>query len=328
MAQYTGNTGVFINDHVYSTMILEHLEDNLLPMSWSRNVSEFDKGSILHIKTLGSVTLQEVAENQSITYTPIDTGSISMTITDYVGDGWYVTDELRQEGTQVEALMAARSRQSSMALSRFYETRWLEAAERAQCRGDTNAVNGVPHRYICCGCSGEQMLDIFSTMQYAFDQADVPSSGRIAIVDPSVALVLNSFFTQPESLANNFTLGGRIPTGFVQEHKLVGNLFGWEVWTSTRLPRVDHEVISYESVGGKTKEIKNGIASLFMCLSSDETKPLLHAWRRKAGVESHRNWHLRRDEYQTYARFGLGVQRVDTLGVVISDGCAKLACIN
>jgi hypothetical protein len=327
MAHYTGNTGAFINDHVYSSMILEHLEDNLLPMSWSRNVSEFSHGSILNIKTLGSVTLQEVAENQSITYTPIDTGNITMQITDYIGDGWYITDELRREGTQIEALMAARSRQSSAALARFYETRWLEAAERAQCAGDANSVNKVPHRYICCGCDAKAILDTFATMQYAFNQADVPSAGRIAIVDPSIELALNGLFTQPESLANNFTLGGRIPNGFVQEHKLVGSLFGWDVWTSTRLPRIQEETINYEPFGGRVKSIKNGIANLFMCLASDETKPLMHAWRTKAGVESNRNWHLRRDEYQTYARFGLGAQRVDTLGVVITDGCANLACI-
>lgn len=328
MAHYTGNTGQFINDHVYSKMILQHLDDMLLPMSWSRNVSDFDKGSILHIKTLGSVTLQEVAENQSISYTPIDTGEITMQISDYVGDGWYITDELKEEGTQVESLMAARARQSSMALSRFYETRWLEAAERAQCKNDANAVNQIPRRYICCGCDPEQLLNMFATMQYAFDQADVPMTGRVAIVDPSMALALNSLFTTPASLAQNFELRGHIPRGFVEEHKFMGNLFGWNIWTSTRLPKIDHEHIDYTPFGGASKEITNGVANLFMCLASDETKPIMHAWRKRAALQSNRNWHLRRTEYQTYARFGLGAQRVDTLGVIITDGCAQLACLS
>lgn len=327
MAHYTGNTQPFIQDHVYSSMILEHLQDSLLPMNWSRNVGDFAKGSVLHIKTLGSVTLQEVAENQSITYTPIDTGEITLGMTDYVGDGWFVTDELREDGTQVEALMAARARQSSLALSRFYETKWLDAAFRAQCKGDANAVNGVPRRYICCGCDAEQTLSMFKTMQYAFDMADVPSSGRIAIVDPSVAYKLNGLFLLPDSLVNNFTLGGHIPRGFVQDHKLVGTLFGWDVWTSNRLPSVEEETINYEPFGGATKTIKNGTANLFMCLASDETKPLISAWRKQASLESTRNWYLRRQEYQTYARFGIGAQRVDTLGVVITDGCADLACL-
>lgn len=328
MAQYTGNTGTFINDHVYSNVILTHLDDMLLPFSWSRDVSDFDKGSILHIKTLGSVSLQEVAENQSISYSSIDTGSISLEMTDYVGDGWYITDELREEGTQVESLMAARSRQSAMALSRFYETRWLAAAEAAQCKNDANAVNGIPRRYICCGCDAEQTLNMFSTMQYAFDQADVPNSGRIAIVDPSMALSLNSLFTQPDSLANNFELKGHIPNGFVEEHQFKGNLFGWNIWTSTRLPLVDEETIDYSAFGGSVKQIKNGVANLFMCLASDETKPLMSAWRKRVGVSSDRNWHLRRTEYQTYARFGIGAQRVDTLGVIITDKCADLACLS
>lgn len=328
MAQYTGNTGTFINDHVYSNVILSHLDDMILPFSWSRNVTEFDKGSILHIKTLGSVSLQEVAENQSISYSSIDTGEISLEMSDYIGDGWYVTDELRDEGTQVESLMAARSRQSAMALSRFYETRWLAAAEKAQCKNDANAVNGVPRRFICCGCDATETLNMFSSMQYAFDQADVPMTGRTAIVDPAMALQLNQLFTQPESLANNYNLDGHIPKGFAQEHKFVGNLFGWDIWTSTRLPIVDEETIDYSAYGGSVKNIKNGVANLFMCLASDETKPLMSAWRKQVGVTSNQNWHLRRTEYQTYARFGIGAQRVDTLGVVITDGCTQLACLS
>jgi len=36
-------------------------------------------------------------------------------------------------------------------------------------------------------------------------------------------------------------------------------------------------------------------------------------------VEGERNKDLRRDEYVTSARWGFGVQRVDTLGVIITD---------
>lgn len=327
MANFTGNTGAFINDHVYSSVILSHFEDFMLPMSWSRNVSDFDKGSLLHIKTMGSVTLQEVAENQSITYSPIDTGEITLSITDYIGDGWYFTDELSEEGTQIPALMAARARQSSSALARFYETRWLGAAEAAQTKGDANAINGIPRRMVCDLCDPHKIIDIMETMAYAFDEADVPRSQRIAIIDPSIATQMERLFTTAESINQNYGLDGHIPNGFVQDHRFVRQIAGWSVWTSTRLPVIKEETIDYSHFGGGVKTVTNAVANIFMAIGSDDQKPLLSAWRKKVGVQSQRNWHLRRNEYQTYARFGLGVQRVDTLGVVLAPKCTNLACI-
>lgn len=327
MANFTGNTGAWIDDHVYSDVILRHFEDFMLPMSWSRNVDGFSKGSLLHIKTMGSVTLQEVAENQSITYSPIDTGEITMSISDYVGDGWYFTEELMEEGSQIPALMAGRARESSNALSRFYETRWLSAAQEAQCAGDANAINGVPHRMICNLCDPHKIIDIMETMAYAFDEADVPRNQRIAIIDPSIATQMERLFTTAESINQNYGLDGHIPKGFVQDHRFVRQIAGWSVWTSTRLPVIKEETIDYTHFGGGVQTVTNAVANVFMAIGSDESKPLMHAWRKKVGVQSDWNWHMRRREYQTYAKFGIGVQRVDTLGVVLAPKCTNLACI-
>jgi hypothetical protein len=48
------------------------------------------------------------------------------------------------------------------------------------------------------------------------------------------------------------------------------------------------------------------------------------AWRRMPKVEGERNKDLRRDEYVTSARWGMAPQRVDTLGILITDA-AKIA---
>lgn len=60
------------------------------------NVSDFGSGTTLHIKTIGTVTIQDGAEEVPFEYSPIESGTITMTISDYVGDAWYVTDELRK----------------------------------------------------------------------------------------------------------------------------------------------------------------------------------------------------------------------------------------
>jgi len=48
-----------------------------------------------------------------------------LTITDYVGDAWKVTDDLREDGSQVEALMAMRGVESTRALAQHHESRLL-----------------------------------------------------------------------------------------------------------------------------------------------------------------------------------------------------------
>lgn len=41
-----------------------------------------------------------------------------MRIQHHVGDAWYVSDEIREDGAQVEQLMTARSMESSRALKK------------------------------------------------------------------------------------------------------------------------------------------------------------------------------------------------------------------
>ena len=106
MSQTTGNSQAFIEAQQYSDFILRNLHDGLLPTTLYRNVSDFGEGTTLNIKTIGSATIQEITENEDLTYNPIDTGTVQLQITDYVGDAWYVTDVLRQDGAQVEALSA------------------------------------------------------------------------------------------------------------------------------------------------------------------------------------------------------------------------------
>ena len=63
----------------------------------------------------------------------------------------------------------------------------------------------------------------------------------------------------------------------------------------------------------------SGVANLFMCIADDQTKSLMSAWRQQPKVEGARNKDLARDEFVQRARFGFGVQRVDTLGVLLTS---------
>lgn len=321
MAQVVANTQAFIEAQQYSNFIITNLRDGLLPGQMYRNVSDFPNGTVLNIKVVGAATIQEVEEDKAITYAPIDTGVVTLAITDYIGDAWYVTDVLRQDGSQIEQLMAMRGMESTRAIQEDFESKFLRAAGiSAQTLSDGNAINGVNHRWIADAAADNTHkvgLKDFIDMKLAFDKANVPQAGRIAIVDPVVEATLNTLAAPSLSMDRNPQFQRVLEDGFVREHKFIMNLFGWDIWTSNRLPRVGAETITHNGV---TETSAAGyVANVFMNVLDDSVKPIMAAWRQQPSVEGERNKDLARDEFVTRARFGFGRQRPESLGVVISS---------
>ena len=309
MAQNRANSTAFIETEQYSAFILRNLHDGLLPGTFYRNVTDFGSGTTLNIKTVGSVTVQDVAEDVAVDYTPIESGTIKMTIDNYMGDAWYVTDDLKEDGAQIDALMTARSMESARAIKEVFETRFLARAVSALTPSNPNAVNGFNHMLVGSGANNTITINDFIAMRLAFDKANVPAGGRIAIVDPITAASFGKLIQLtgdigqwPQSILAN---------GFDRDHTYVTTIHGWTVITSNRLPR--------GSFSDGTVTVANGVANLFMSVADDNTKPVMAAWRRMPSIETERNKDKRRQEFTTSCRFGFGVQRLDTIGVIATN---------
>jgi hypothetical protein len=313
MSQNRGNSTAFIEAEQYSAFILRNLHDGMLPGTYYRNVSDFGSGTTLNIKTIGSVTIQDGAEEVPFDYSPIESGTITMTISDYVGDAWYVTDELREDGAQVEALMAARSSESTRAIQETFETRFLNKCNTSQVNANANVVNGFAHRIASAvatvGSENTVVLDHLIRMKLAFDKANVPMAGRVFICDPVVGATLDRLV----SLGRDVTPFGQkiLENGFDRDHQFLMNLYGWNIITSNRLAQ--------GTFSDGTTSVSGAVANVFMSLADDNTKPIMAAWRRMPKVEGERNKDLRRDEFVTSSRWGFGTQRVDTLGILITS---------
>lgn len=303
------NSQAFIEAEQYSAFILRNLHDGLLPGTFYRNVSDFGSGTTLNIKTVGSVTIQDGAEEVPFEYTPIESGTVTMSISDYVGDAWYVTDELREDGAQVEALMSERSSESTRAIQEVFESRFLAKCNSLQTNANPNTINGFAHRIASTAANNVLQLSDLIKMKLAFDKANVPTGGRIAIVDPVTAATLDG----QVSIGRDVTPFAQriLEQGFARDHEYLMNLYGFTIITSNRLPK--------GSFGDGTTTVADGVANIFMCVADDQTKPVMGAWRRMPKVEGERNKDLRRDEFVTSARWGFGGQRVDTLGVYITS---------
>lgn len=324
MSQLTSNTQSFIEAQQYSQFIVENLKDFLLPEGLWRDVSDFGAGTTLNIKTVGTVTIQDGQEDTPLNFNPIDTGTITLSITDYIGDAWKVSDELREDGAQVEALMSMRALESTRALGEYHESRLLSVANAAQTNASVNLVNGRPHRWVAGGSGAStriMTLADFVAMKLAFDKAKVPAAGRIAIVDPIVEASLNSI-TNLVSVSNNPMFEGIVTEGFARDHKFVKNIFGFDIWTSNYLPvKTATETLNASSYGLANDVAEIGdVANVFMSVADDNTKPIMHAWRRAPKTEGWRDSEERADKFQVTSRFGFGAQRVDTLGVILTSG--------
>lgn len=307
--QLTSNSTAFIEAEQYSSFILMNLHDGMLPEAFTRDVSDFGSGTTLNIKTVGTVTIQEAAEDTPLIYNPIESGSVTLQIQNYVGDAWYVTDDLREDGSQVDQLMVQRSVESTRALQETYESRFLKVCNDAQTDANANNINSFAHRIASAETNNVFALSHLIAMKLAFDKANVPAEGRVFICDPVVEATLNGLVTITTDVT---PFAQRIlEQGMARGQKFLMNLYGWDIMTSNRLDK--------GNFSDGTTSVTGGVANVFMCILDDQTKPIMSAWRRLPKVEGERNKDRARDEFVVRSRWGMGPQRVDTLGVLITS---------
>lgn len=286
--QITQNTQAFIDSEVYSAFILQNLHDGLLGEQFYRSINDFTHGDTLNIKTVGTVTIQEAAENTPLVYSPIETGTITFRISEYKGDAWYITDDLREDGSQIDALIAARAAESTRAIQEVFETDFFNTAgDYYKANPGANNVNGFPHLIVSAETNRKFALKHFVAMRLAFDKANAPAEGRVAIVDPVVEATLNSLVNITSDVtpyATNLFTGG-----MARGMRFVHKMYGWDVLLSNRLPTLTATL----SDGTTTGQIGDKM-NLFMCINDDQSKPIMGAWRR-----------MPKSEGKKFARFSL-----------------------
>ena len=220
----------------------------------------------------------------------------------------------------MEALHVARGNAGKRALQELIETRALATINAGQTASDNNAVNGFSHRFRASGTNQTMTEKDFIDARLAADKANWAVGGRVAIVDPVVAASISKTAT----LVSNMDAVGEAYSlakdGFDRDHQFVTMLHGWQIWTSNRLPTITGETLSL--FDGSSSASTSGVVNIFMSTADDNSKPLMMAWRALPSVETQRDMDKRRDKFTMSARFGLGVQRKDTLITCISSATA------
>lgn len=318
----TWNSDPTIRASVYSEFLLETLNDQFLPEGLHRDVSDFGDGDTLYIPSIGEMPLYDLEEDKETPLAALDTGQLTLQITEYKGVGGYTSDKLKQDAYKAMAIEQQIPVSALRKIRESYETNMLSVANSGQTSADPNAVNGIDHRWVAgagSGADGIMSFEDIAYLKWAFDEANVPEEGRILLVSPAVETTFNTT-TNIINVSDNPMFEGMITEGFARNRKFLKNIFGFDIWVSTRLPRVSSEAITGGPDGSSHSVSSDGVVNLAMCIADDQSKPLMGAWRSQPQVVGVRNEPKRRDEFYIHsARWGFGVQRLETLAGIVTS---------
>jgi hypothetical protein len=316
----TANQAPLIKAQVYSEFMLELITDGFLPDGLHRDVSDFQDGDTLNIPVMGDTVLREYVEDTGVEFDAIDTGVVTLTITEYPAAGTYVTDKLKQDAYKAASLEAQIPVKHLQKIKERMESDLL-GQQSKQTASAVNAVNGFHHRWVASSgaTNGVITLEDFIYAKLALDKAELPDEGRIAIVDPITEAAIN-ILNAGQAYTNNPMWTGIQETGFARGKKFLRNIYGFDVYVSNRLAVVT------ETINGgphaSSKSVTAGKANIFGCFADEQTTPFMGALRQTPSTEGFRNATFKRDEYSTTARWGYGLQRPESLVVVLSSASA------
>ncbi|AUS01797.1 major capsid protein [Vibrio phage 1.293.O._10N.261.52.E1] len=297
---------------IYTSMLQRRFRDWLLGQRMINDrTSEFPDGDVAFFDQVGQRSLKSRAENTAVDFSKLDTSRIELRVTDQYQDGFYMTDEAKEDSWKSDMLWSANVEESMLAFDRQLESDILATANQ-QALGDQNIIAGHAHRAIGTGAGQTISLDDLRRMKLAFDKARVPAEGRVLLIDPSVEFTLNGLIDLTANVNNsNNDVTGKINTGFGSKNQFLTSFYGWNIVISHQLPRIESETIDGEAITG-------GVANIFMSMASADTTPFMGVIRRSPVSEFERNGTFRRDEWSMTSRWGFSLQRPESLGVLIT----------
>lgn len=265
-----------------------------------------------NVDQIGQVTLQDYSEEAPIDYSAIDTSRITLTVSDYVQDGFYITDQLKQDSWKADMLFSKRVKASMYAFAKRMETDFYEACNAAQTASNTNTINGQAHRRCLDNPTAQALVDAIADIKLAFDKANVPEVGRIMIVDSRVENRLNKLSGTAVLVADSPRFESLLETGFARNHRFVRNIHGIDIFVSNLLPEISSETV--DSV-----TCTSGVCNIAMCVADDDCKPVMGVIRQSPSPEFERNAKMKRDEWSATARWGFAVYRPESLYCLLVD---------
>jgi hypothetical protein len=310
----TSNMANVIRQELYTSELQARFSDWLLGMPlFNDRTSEFGDGDAAFIDQVGQRTLREYVENSPIDFSNIDLSRIQLRVTEYLQDGFAITDKAKQDSWKADMLWAKNVEESTRAFERQIESDVLATCNQ-QVLGNANLINGHAHRAIATGTDETLSLKDIAKIKLAFDKARVAPENRVLLIDPSQEYALNQLvsITQPATGdIFNKDFMGIIEDGFGNKLNFIRNIYGFNIMISHNLP-----VVATETIGGDT--VTDAVCNIAMSMAGSDAMPFMGVIRQQPTGEFERNGKMKRDEYSATARWGFAIQRPESLYVLLS----------
>jgi hypothetical protein len=318
----TANSTLLTRAELWSSELKETLKDDLMGMNWVDIINDFPDGDQFNIPSIGDAQVDDYTEDTTVQYRPLDTGEWTFTIDEYLSSGTYITRKNEQDMYYMSQLVSGFVPKQRRAIMEHYETTLLEKPE-AILGASTNgqyAINDAKHRY-AGGASGKIELADFAYAQFALKKANVPQENLVCIVDPSVEFSLNTLSTLVD-VSNNPRWEGIVADGIGTGMKFMKNIYGFDVYTSNRLPTVTDGAMP-DREGGSAFDFTTsgtviGKPCYFFSAASD-VLPWKSAWRQEPIVDTEWVKDKQRTEFVTTARYGSKLYRPENMISVLHN---------
>lgn len=312
------NSQAVIRATVYSGMLREALEPELMDMNYVDMITDFPDGDKWQDVEMGNATVSDYAEGEEIDFKGLEFGTRDFEINEYVNSGHYVTAKFAQDSYLASQIMAKVPALEARAIAADLETKILKLAN-GQTLNDSNKYNGLNHRFVAG--TAEEGFGTLTPEDFAYASVALK---KVNYVGPKVAIIPSYqeylIVSNPRikaSLQYNPTFEGIVRDGAMTGMKFSFNIFGWDVYTSEFLPVSDGETSL------KDREDKQAFSALTNCgvavlfANIPERRPFRMAWRQMPKFEGQWNMAKQREEYVTVARYGLGMGDKENLIVIV-----------
>lgn len=314
----TQNSQAVIRALVYSGMLREALEPELMAINYVDEITDFPDGDKWQEVEMSGATVSDYHEGEEIDYKNIEFGTREFEINEYVNSGHNVTAKFAQDSYLAAQIMSKIPSFEARAIMADLETKILRLAMK-QKNNDANKLNGLNHRFVA-GTDAEG-FGILTPEDFAYASVALK---KVNYVGPKIAIIPSYqeylIVSNPRikaSLQYNPAFEGIVRDGAMTGMKFSFNIYGWDVYTSEFLPSSSGETALKDREGAQNfSALDNmGVAVLFTNIAG--RRPFRMAWRQRPYFEGQWNMNKQREEYVTIARYGLGLGDEENLVVIL-----------
>jgi len=312
----TANMSQLIRSELWSSELKEILRDEMQAQKYVKMLDGFPDGDTFTIPSIGQLQVDNYEEDTEVLYRPMDTGEFQFSITEYLSSASYITNKAKQDAFYSAQLEAAFVPEQERAIMAHFERTTLASAESGISANSNNSIDSVEHRWAGGGSGAVVTVNDFARARYVLKKANVPDTGLVAIVDPSVEFTINTL-SNLVSVSDNPRWEGIVSTGIATGMKFVKNIYGFDVYTSNYLKDVTDSALNTAADAAVDFSTVNGKANLFFSAAAN-VMPFVGAWRQAPKVDFEYNKNKQRDEYVTTARYGVKLYRPENMVSVIT----------